>query len=156
MHIHVHIHMLACHKRSSTHRWAPCVLLFCCLFRWMRVSFPPFFLFGSVLCIYTLAQMEASLATFLTPERLFSHQIYRAQKESVFNLARRCFFLLLRYTHTHTHTHTPTHTHTYTRTHTCFLPVSLHRNGCYEKCLELGEQIEARDLVMVSDMDSLL
>ena len=54
---------LASHKRSLTHRpssqgWAPCVLLFCCLFvcfmGWGFLGFlsPPFCLFASVLYTY--------------------------------------------------------------------------------------------------------
>ena len=40
--------------------------------------------------------MEATLATFLTPEKPVPKQIHSAHKEGVFNIARRCFFLLLR------------------------------------------------------------
>ena len=58
------------------------------------------------LCV--LAQMDVTLATFLTPDKPLPNQIHLTHKDSVFKLARRCFFLLLRHAYLVVHTHTCT------------------------------------------------
>ena len=93
---------------------------------------------GGNMLVLLSAQMDEALTTFLSPEKPHPHQ---AHKDSIFNLARRYFFLLLRYIAT------PTSLNPHWVLSCLYVE---RRKGWLEKCLELGEQLKARDLVMVS------
>ena len=116
-HTHTHTATYSCHKRSLTHcpsqGWAPCVLLFCCLFvRFMGWggSWISFSSFLSLCCTCTLYMVYLRHCVYNT--NTCTHFLSLSLSLSLFPRTHTYTHTLSSLSLTHTHTHTTTNTHT--------------------------------------------